>query len=131
MTMHGRADPVTSNRYEVRELQAFTKSIKKYFRKQEEKIRAKIEEELPENPHRYRLLEGGILIVGIKVVGLHRMKAGVPGHRGGALVFYRICEECLVNRYYVKTKAQCDFCDPEIKKRVVLFASWPRGRGYK
>jgi len=70
-------------------------------------------------------------INGVKVAGLRHMKVGAKGVRGGIVVLYRVCEECLQNRYYERTGIRCQFCDENISKRVVLFTSYGRGRGYK
>lgn len=128
--MLGRGEPVTSGQFALHEVEAFTKSIKKYFRKQEEKIRAKIQDWLTENPYRYTMLKGKVPVRGVKLVGLRHMKVGVKGYRKGAVVLYRICEECLANGYYEKSDVQCDFCDPDVKKQVVLFDTYPRAHGY-
>ena len=81
-------------------------------------------------PDRYDMLEGKITVRGVKLAGLRRMKVGVQGYRGGAVVLYRICEECLDNRYYEKSGTKCLFCKDDEREKVVLFDTYPRGHGY-
>jgi mRNA-degrading endonuclease RelE of RelBE toxin-antitoxin system len=122
---------MNSGRYALLEIRTFSKNIKKYFRNDEDKIRAKIQEMLTINPYRYEFLKGKVIVSGLKLVGLRHMKVGIKGRHGGAVILYRICEECLEHKYYEKSDAQCDFCDEEVENQVVIFDTFPRSRGYR
>ena len=44
---------------------------------------------------------------------------------------FRICEECLREKYYEKSRVRCQFCDENKPKRVVLFDIRQKGFGYR
>jgi len=122
---------MSSEPYELVELDSFRKNIRKFFRKDEEKIREKLKQNLEYTPNRYQMLKGKITVAGLKLVGLRHLKVGVKGYRNGAAIRFRICKECLEEEYYKRSKVRCQFCDEDKPRRVVLFDIMPRGFGYK
>jgi len=122
---------MSSKPYEILELETFRKNIRKFFRKDEKKIREKLKQNLEYTPNRYQMLKGKITVAGLKLVGLRHLKVGVKGYRNGAVTRFRICEECFKEEYYKKSKVKCQFCDEDRLRRVVLFDILPRGFGYK
>jgi len=121
---------MTSEQYPLVELDNFADNLHKYFRKDEERIREKIKQMLETAPYRYDMLVGKITVKGIKLAGLRHMKVGVQGYRSGAVILYRICEECLENEYYKESRVKCQFCKDNEGKKIVLFDTYPRGYGY-
>ncbi len=129
--MPQRAGLVSSKRYEIIELDAFSRDLRKLFdRGDQERIRNAVEAELGVYPKRCELLEGRIEIRGVKIHGLRKLRVNVKGHRGGARVLFRLCEECLQSGYYAKSERRCEFCSPNKPDRVVLFAARPRSIAY-
>jgi len=129
--MRQRAGLVSSRRYEIIELDAFTKDLRKLFeRGDQERIRKAVEAELRTDPKRCELLEGRIEVRGVSIFGLRKLRVSVRGHRGGARVLFRLCEECLQFGYYLKSDKRCEFCLPRNPERVVLFAARPRSIAY-
>ena len=122
---------MSSEPYELIELDTFQKNIKKYFKREEARIREGLKQKLETTPDRYQMLEGHITVAGIKLTGLRHVKVGVKGHRGGSVTRFRICEECLREKYYEKSRVRCQFCDENKPKRVVLFDIRHRGFGYR
>ena len=118
-----------SSEFEIKELDTFRENLRKYFARDEEKIRRVLFERLRMRPDHYQMLEGAITVAGLKFVGLRHIKIGVRGYRGGSVTLFRICEECLRERYYEKT-IRCQFCDENKPKRIVLFNIQPRKFGY-
>ena len=120
-----------NSEYSLVELDSFVSSLSRFARNAERKVREKILDMLSTEPYRYTMLRNLTTVNGIKVAGLRHMKVGAKGVRGGIVVLYRVCEECLQNEYYVRSGIRCEFCDEDFGKRVVLFIAYPRGRGYK
>lgn len=116
--------------YELIHLDSFTESIGAFNGKDREKLLKKVKEMLSFNPYRYTMLVGSITINGVKFIGLHKMKSGLSGRKGGAYTLYRICEECKKNEYHIKGKVFCKFCDDDKDKHVVLFIARPRSMDY-
>ncbi len=121
---------MSSEPYEIIELDIFRKNLKKFFRKNEAKIREKLIQNLEYTPNRHQMLKGNITVAGMKLVGLRHLKVGAKGYRNGAATRFRICEECLKEKYYEKSKVRCQFCNEDKSRRVVLFDILPRGFGY-
>ena len=119
--------------YELIELDSFAKAFTKRLklgRRNEEKVRQGIVDELGENPYNGTPMKGVQTVSGRKIHGLRHEKLGVANYRGGLVVLYRICEECIRYGYHAKGGPKCQFCNPEITKRVVLFDIHPRGKDY-
>lgn len=129
--MLSKAGPMSSEPYELIELDTFKKNIKKYFRKDEVRIREGLKQKLETTPDRHQMLVRHITVAGMKLAGLRHVKVGVKGHRGGSVTRFRICEECLREKYYEKSRVRCQFCDENKPKRVVLFDIRQRGFGYR
>ena len=124
---------LVSSKYELIELRNFAKQIKKKLslsQKDEEKVRKRIQDELGETPDRHGKLKSVITVSGRKISGLRHMKIGVANYRGGLVVQYRICEECLEHKYYEKSGPRCAFCDEGRPDRVILFHIHPRQDDY-
>ena len=119
-----------SSPYEFIAVQNFERELKKFHTGDQNKILAKVREMLGEDPYRYEMLAGPIPVSGINLTGLHRMKVGVKGNKGGAYVLYRICEECKKNSYMTSSGRSCEFCDAEKLRHVVLFVVRPRPDDY-
>jgi hypothetical protein len=119
-----------SSEYEIIELDNFTENLKEFDKHSRGKITEKLKEWLSHDPKRFPMLTGGIPILGRKLYGLRHIKIGVSGHKGGAYVLYRVCEECLDNGYWQQSKIKCEFCDPNKSKRNVLFDVRPRSFDY-
>ena len=116
--------------YNIVPIDNYSKNLDKFYsRKDTEKVEKGIIEKLSINPYRYGMLISKVLLqgAGIKASGLRHFKIGVRGYKGGAVVKFRICEECLKNEYYKDLK--CGFCD-ENPDQIVLFDTHPRGKGY-
>jgi hypothetical protein len=116
--------------YEFIRLETFERNLKDFHRNDRTKIEAKIKEMLSLRPYEYQMLVGKIVIKGVKLAGLRHMKVGVSGIKGGAVVLYRICEECKKNEYFAKSDVQCQFCDDRKNRHIVLFDVHPRSYGY-
>ena len=116
--------------YEVIQLKTFLRNLHDFDKTSQEKIIERIKDWLPYRPNRFPMLQGAIPLSGMKLFGLRHIKIGVKGHRGGVYVLYRICEECLNNEYWKKSKLRCDFCDSNEPNRVVLFDVHPRSFDY-
>lgn len=116
--------------YELIQLDTFIESLGAFREKDRKKLLEKINEMLSFNPKRYGMLKGHYTLKGVKFVGLHKMKSGASGRKGGAYILYRICEECKENEYYKKSDIFCKFCDDEKSNHVVLFIARHRGLGY-
>lgn len=116
--------------YEFRTVDTFARNLKDFNKANQTKIIAKIKDSLGTYPNRHAMFEGPIFVAGKKLFGLRHVKVGVKGHKGGAYIAYRICEECLEHEYWKKSKVKCQFCDPKKLKRVVLFDVRPRGFDY-
>ena len=112
-------------------LERYEKNLSSFHPKDQEKITKAIKERLPFNPIRYPMLQGGIPISGVNLTGLRHLKTGVMNAKGGAYVLYRYCKECLANKYYEKNKVRCQFCDENMKDRIVLFDVQIRSTDYK
>lgn len=82
-------------------------------------------------PNRHGMFKGVVTVSGLKLHGLRHVKIGVKGYKGGAAAKYRICKECLENKYYERSKVKCEFCDEDEPYRVILFDILPRGFGYR
>jgi len=121
---------VTSTAYELLAVENFAKNLGQFHPKDRERIKGKIVEMLTQNPYRYAMLVGAIEIAGLNLYGLHSMKMGVAGLKGGAYVLYRICEECKKNHYMTRSGASCQFCNDDKNRHVVLFDVNPRGADY-
>ena len=122
-----------SGPYEILQpLDTFFESLQRYFpdKRRQGKIIKKIKQMLPVRPYRYKMFESDIEVSGVNLAGLRHMKVGMEGIKGGAVVYYRICEECKNNRYDKLSGVRCKFCDNEKGKHIVLFLVRPRGRGY-
>lgn len=117
--------------YEIIPLDTFARNLKDFDKSSQSKIKEKVKDWLTYDPSRYPMLEGPIPIVGKKIFGLRHVKVGVRGHRGGAYVLYRICEDCLEYEYWKKSDIRCQFCDDSKPKRVVLFDVHPRSFDYR
>ena len=116
--------------YELIYLDSFTDSIGAFNKKDRKKLLKKVQEILSFNPYRYKMLVSPFTMNGVKFIGLHKMKSGLSGSKGGAYTLYRICEECKKNGYNIKGKVFCKFCDDDKGKHVVLFISRRRGIDY-
>lgn len=117
--------------YEIIPLDTFARNLKDFDKSSQSKIKEKVKDWLAYDPSRYPMLEGPIPIAGKKIFGLRHVKVGVRGHRGGAYVLYRICEDCLEYEYWKKSDIRCQFCDDSKPKRVVLFDVHPRSFDYR
>lgn len=122
---------MTSEKYEFIKLDNFTTNLDKYFRRDKKRILEKLKQLLETTPNRHAMLKGVVTVAGLKLHGLRHVKVGVKGYKGGAAAKYRICEECLENKYYERSRVKCEFCDEEKPYRVVLFDILPRGFGYR
>lgn len=131
MKMLRKARPMSSESYELIELDTFTKNIRRYFRRDDAKIREKLRQMLETAPDRHAMLKGQITVAGMKLTGLRHIKVGATGYRGGSVTRFRICEECLREKYYEESRVRCQFCDENKPKRVILFDIRPRGFGYR
>lgn len=116
--------------YELIQLDTFVKSLESYPEWDRKKLLGKVKSMLSLSPYRYGQLEGPTEINGVKFIGLHKMKSGLSGRKGGAYILYRICDECKKNGYNLSGKTACEFCDDKKDKHVVLFISKPRGLDY-
>jgi hypothetical protein len=116
--------------YEFIRLQTFEDNLKDFHRNDRAKIEGKIKEMLSIRPYEYQMLVSKIVVKGVKLAGLRHMKVGVSGIKGGAVVLYRICEECKKNGYFAKSDVQCEFCDDDKNRHIVLFDVHPRSYGY-
>jgi hypothetical protein len=123
-----------NSKFELIELDNFTKQFGKKLKlsaKDQQKVSERIAE-FEENPFRGIPMKGLILVSGMKIAGLRHEKFGVANYRGGLVVLYRICKECLAHKYYEHGKGQkCAFCDESKLNRVVLFDIYPRQDGYR
>jgi hypothetical protein len=119
-----------SSEYEIVELDNFSKNLKDFDKHSQRKITERLKEWLTYEPKRFPMLLGAIPVCGRKLFGLRHIKIGVSGHKGGAYVLYRICEECFENEYWKKSNLKCQFCDPKKTKRNVLFDVQPRSFDY-
>lgn len=116
--------------YEIIPLDTFWKNLKDFDKASQTKIVERIKEWLTIQPDRFSMLKGAIPLSGKKLFVLRHIKIGVKGHKGGAYVLYRICEDCLEYEYWKKSKAKCGFCDSSKLRRVVLFDVQPRSFDY-
>jgi len=119
-----------SSTYEIIQLHTFLKNLKDFDKSSQAKIVERVKDWLGTAPDRFPMLKGAIPLFGKKLFGLRHIKTGVRGHRGGAYVLYRICEECLNYEYWKKSNVRCEFCDSGKPKRVVLFDVQPRSFDY-
>ena len=131
MTMLRKEEFMSSELYELKELDTFTRNIRKFFKKDEARIREKLKQNLETIPNRFQMLSGQITVAGMKLVGLRHIKVGAEGYRGGSVTRFRISEECLREKYHVKSKVRCQFCNEKKPRTVVLFYIQPRGFGYR
>ena len=109
--------------------QTFTDSLERNFpdKVMQEKIYRKMKEMLSIRPYRYEMFYSNVKVGGVNLAGLRHMKVGANGgHKGGAVVFYRVCEECKKNEYAKTSGVECAFCDESKGKHVVLFLVVPR-----
>lgn len=90
--------------YEIIPLDTYGKNLRDFDKNNRTKIEARIEDWLGYEPKRYLMLEGAIRVAGRKFFGLRHIKIGIVGHKGGAYVLYRVCEECLKNEYWKKKR---------------------------
>jgi len=121
---------VTSTPFEFIPVKTFEHNLK-FYQRDKDRIKTKIEEMLAQNPYRYEMLKGEITVAGVNLAGLRHMKTGVSGRRGGVYVLYRICEECKKNQYMIRGSGKaCEFCDDKKWRHVVLFNVRPRSAGY-
>ncbi len=121
---------MASNNYKIFQTETFIDSLKP-FKRDKDRIYAKIEQMLSDKPDRYERILQPITIKGVRFSGLRHMKIGIKGLKGGLVVLYRICHECLKNAYYKISQVQCSFCNEKEQKRVVLFTSYTRSHDYK
>jgi hypothetical protein len=117
--------------YEIIPLDTYGKNLEDFDKRNQEKIKTRVDDWLGYEPKRYQMLQSAIRVAGRKIFGLRHIKIGVTGHKGGAYVLYRVCEECLKNEYWKKSKLTCEFCDPNKLNRVVLFDVQPRSFDYR
>lgn len=113
-------------------IETFSDSLQQYFpdKRRQEKIMKRVGEMLPVRPYHYEMFYGDIRIKGVYLTGLRHMKVGVAGIKGGAVVYYRICEECKKNKYDQISELRCKFCDDDKRRHIVLYLVRPRGRDY-
>lgn len=116
--------------YELIRVDTFEKNLKEFKKINQQKILVRVKDWLGNDPYRYEMLKGAIVVSGKKLFGLRHIKIGVEGYKGGAYVLYRICEECLKYEYWKKSNIQCLFCDSDKPKRIVLFDVQTRGFDY-
>lgn len=119
-----------STPYEFLAVRNFEVNLNQFKPHDKEKIKEKIREMLSSNPYRYEMLTGIVPLSGLNLRGLHRMKVGVSGLKGGAYILYRICEECKKNQYMSQSDSSCQFCDDGKGRHVVLFDVNPRSKDY-
>jgi len=118
-----------SERYDIIATETSQKNLERLFDKKScEKIKNKIQEMLRVRPYHYERLSGQ-KIRGVITHGLRRMKVGVSGRRGGAVVLYMICEECRRAGHFRGNP--CSFCDNNKNKHIVILDIFPRNIGYK
>lgn len=113
-------------------LESFSESLKHYFSdpRTQEKIMKRINDMLPIRPYRYGMLSTSIKISGVNLSGLRHIKVGVEGIKTGAVVYYRICEECKKNKYDLISRIRCNFCKDQNGKHIALFLVRPRSSDY-
>jgi len=116
--------------YEFIRVKTFDDNLKDFHRNDRAKIETKIKEMLSQRPYEYQMLVSKVTLKGVKLAGLRHMKVGVSGIKGGAVVLYRICEECKKNGYLTKSDVQCEFCNDEKSRHIVLFDVRPRAYDY-
>ena len=129
MMMQKRGD--MASQLEFIPLNTYEKNLSSFHPKDQERIKKAVEERLSFKPTHGFMLKGIVPVSGTNLVGLRHFKIGIKGVKKGAYVLYRYCKECLNNGYYEQSKVQCEFCDKEIKDRIVLFDVRLRGAGYK
>lgn len=112
--------------------ETFLESLQHYFpdKPRQEKIIKRIQDMLSIRPYHYDMFFGNITVSGVNLAGLRHMKVGVEGVKGGAVVYYRICEECKKNGYDMLSDIRCGFCDEKKGKHINLYLVRPRSRGY-
>lgn len=113
-------------------LETFSESLGHYFPNEEiqKKIMKRILNMLSFRPRHYEMFEGPKEIRGARFAGLRHIKVGVSGIKGGAVAWFRICEECKKNNYHSISGVKCNFCDNQKGKHIVLFLVHPRGLDY-
>lgn len=121
---------MTSTVYEFIPLDNFGERLGRFPKKNQGKIKEKIDEMLSLYPYRYPMLVGPIPIAGLRIAGLRHMKVGVSGLKGGAYTLYRICEECKKYEFYAKSDGRCAFCANTKDNHIVLFDVGPRSDDY-